>query len=289
MFFTPVPAIAGKHSARLMTAQTVAPFGNIQGLLGHDPRSPWKSAPAEVRQVYEQVQRKTDKERKTRLRSFILDRMVQEEGNWVGGLPSIAIGIQNPQEFEPHDLKKPEAGVVQLDTSPTNLRIMIDGLGRISSAMDALDDPAVPSALKEKLRRLYIPVTLYMPHLGQKPLTVDELGQLFHDFNVLQATVSKGMAIDLDKSDIYVRLAERLSDQKVFIDHGGVDHRGGATARRGALVTKMTLVKVIRAAVEGPGSHVDHYTDVVNTPHLEWGNITEHEQRLTDYFSLIAK
>jgi hypothetical protein len=201
VFELPVPAIAGKHSDRLMTAQTIAPFGHIQQLLGHDPRSPWKSVAPELREVYEKVQRKTDKERKTKLRSYILDRMVRRR-TWIGGLPAVAIAVQFPQEFDPSDPKHPEAGFLRMDTSPTNLRVMIDGIARVSAALDTLADREAPQELKEALQGLYIPVTLYMPHVGQDPLSLEELGQLFHDFNVLQATVSKGTAIDLDRSDV---------------------------------------------------------------------------------------
>lgn len=288
MFYTPVPAIAGKHSDRLMLAQTIAPLGDIRTLLGHDPRSPWKSAPVEIREVYEQVQRKTDKERKNKLRSYVLDRMVQT-GAWIGGLPAIAIGIQHPQEFKPHDPATPQAGFLQLNASPTNLKILIDGLGRTSSALDMLDDPTIPEPTKEELRKLHVAVTIYMPHPGAKPLTIDEMGQLFHDFNVLQATVGKGMAIDLDKSDIYVQLAERLGHHAVLVEHGGVDQRGANSPRKGMLVTKIALVKAIRAAIEGPGSHVDHYTDNVSAPKLTGSNISEHEAGFSDYLSIIAK
>lgn len=288
VFYTPVPAVTGKHSDRLVVAQTIAPLGNIQSLLGHDPRSPWKNAPAEVRLVYEQVQRKTDKDRKQRLRAYYQDRMATPHA-WIGGLPAIAIGIQNPQDFEPYDPKRPEAGVLQVDTAPTNLRIMIDGIGRASAALDMLDDPTVPETVKEVLRKLHIAVSMYMPQAGQTPLTVDEMGQLFHDFNVLQASVGKGMAIDLDKSDVYVRLAERLGVHDVFKSNGGMDQRGSNSPRKGCLVTKITVVKFIRAGVEGPGSHVDHYTDSVATPNLTYGNMTLHEQRLADYLSTIAK
>jgi len=287
MFQIPVPVIAGKHSNHLFAAQTISPLGDIQSLLGHDPRSPWKSAPDEIRRVYETVQRKTDRERKTKLQSYLIDRMTR--GGWIGGLPSIAIGVQNPQKFVANDELKPEAGTLYLDTAPENLRILFDGLGRVSTAMDTLQDPTVPEELKKALRQLYLPVTLYLPNPEGAPLTIDQLGQMFHDFNVLGQTVGKGMAIDLDKSDIYVQLAERMSSASVFSSFGGVDNRGSASPRKDKLVTKMSLVKMIRAAVEGPGSHVDHYTDRVAQPKLLWGNISEHQHLLLDYLTSISK
>jgi DndB-like DNA-sulfur modification-associated protein len=286
MFEIPVPVIAGKHSKRLFAAQTISPLGSIQSLLGHDPRAPWKSLPSEIRAIYEQVQRKTDRERKTKLQHYLVDRM-STESMWIGGLPAIAIGVQNPMTFKPHDPDRPQAGLLYLDTAPENKRILFDGLGRVSTAMDIFDDVNVADAMKVDLRNLCIPVTIYLPNPGEKPLLLDELGQMFHDFNVLGAPVGKGTAIDLDKSDIYVKLAERLSSSRVFSDHGGVDNRGSATPRKGALVTKMTLVKMIRAAVEGPGSHVDHYTDAVKDPHLSGPNFSEHNSRLDGYLSVI--
>lgn len=288
MFQIPVPVIAGKHSDRLFAAQTVSPLGDIQSLLGHDPRSPWKSAPPEVREVYETVQRKTDKERKVKLQSYLIDRM-SRKGAWIGGLPAIAIGVQNPQKFQSTDPARPESGTLFLDTSPENLRILFDGLGRVSTAMDALADQSVSPETKKVLRELYVPVTIYLPNPGGEPLSIGELGQMFHDFNVLGQNVGKGMAIDLDKSDIYVQMSERMSSASVFMNYGGVDNRGSATPRKGTLVTKMSLVKMIRAAVEGPGSHVDHYTDSVLKPQLTWDNFSEHQIRMIDYLTVISE
>jgi hypothetical protein len=68
-----------------------------------------------------------------------------------------------------------------------------------------------------------------------------------------------------------------------------VDQRGATAPRKGAVVTKITLTKAVRAGVEGPGSHVDHYSDAVASPHLTLGNLGEHEHRLADYFTKIAR
>jgi DGQHR domain-containing protein len=289
VFQIPIPVIVGKHSDRLFVAQTVSPLGNIQALLGHDPRSPWKTVSEEIRSVYEKIQRKTDKERKTKLQSYLIDRMVQRK-SLVGGLPAIAIGVQNSQVYKPHNPDDPsqkEAGTLLLDTDPNNRRILFDGLGRVSTWMDALEDKTIPQDVRERLKNLYIPVTLYLPHAGAEPLSIAELGQMFHDFNVLASPVGKGMAIDLDKSDTYVQLVERLQLAPAIVNNGGIDSRGSSTPRKNALMTKMTLVKMVRAAIEGPGSHVDHYTDAVVKPRLEYSNMQEHVVRLTDYLSTI--
>lgn len=286
MFQIPVPVIAGKHSDRLLVVQTVSPLGNIQALLGHDPRSPWKTVTEDIREIYEKIQRKTDKERKAKLQSYMIDRMVRR--SWIGGLPAIAIGVENPQVFKPLDPEHPEAGTLLLDTAPNNRRVLFDGLGRVSTWMDALEDKTISETLKSGLRSLYIPVTLYLPHAGAEPLSIEELGQMFHDFNVLGAAVGKGLAIDLDQSDVYVRLVDELAKAEDISNFGGVDNRGSSTPRKGALMTKMTLVKMVRGAIEGPGSHVDHYTDAVAQPRLSLANLTEHVSQLADYLSIIS-
>lgn len=48
------------------------------------------------------------------------------------------------------------------------------------------------------------PVTFYAPTAGV--IALEQLGQLFHDFNFLQTRVSASQAIALDKSDIYMQL-----------------------------------------------------------------------------------
>jgi hypothetical protein len=73
----------------------------------------------------------------------------------------------------------------------------------------------------------------------------------------------------LDHSDPYVLLANELAVAPVFANHGGLDHRS-QSLKKGSdkIATKISIVKFLRAALEGPGSHVDHYTDQLDKPNL---------------------
>ena len=94
-----------------------------------------------------------------------------------------------------------------VDISPTNVRILIDGLARVTGAMDLADDHQ-----GDNLDSFLFPVTIYVPAPGTKQLSWQEMGQLFHDFNFRVQPVSIKHAIALDTSDIYIALARRLAE-----------------------------------------------------------------------------
>ena len=111
----PVPAIRG-HFGResLYTFQTQVRPEQIINLLGHDPRHDnWKKLPADLKQLYEKVQRKTTKNRRESVEGYLEDRLVTFQTP--GGFPSLCIGMTNPPEFEPGDKRPVATGVVTGD------------------------------------------------------------------------------------------------------------------------------------------------------------------------------
>jgi hypothetical protein len=64
-------------------------------LLGHDPRSKnWKRLPDDLRQIYEYLQRKTDKNRRESIAAYIEERL-GPDSIAIGAFPAISIAFSN--------------------------------------------------------------------------------------------------------------------------------------------------------------------------------------------------
>ena len=111
---------------------------------------------------------------------------------------------------------------------------------------------------------------LVTPVGGEGELSLEQLGQIFHDMNVLSTPVGKGQAVDLDRSDLYIQTANEVAKLPVIKAHGGCDTRAMSISKKsGVWTTKTILLKSVRAAAEGPGSHVDHIRDTLPDPFLK--------------------
>src|SRR5262249_31412598 len=97
----PVPCVQGFFGPRLVAYSTQIPPKQLVNLLGHDPRSKnWKRLPDEQRQIYEFLQRKTDKNRREGVTGYIEERF-GENSIAIGAFPAISIAFQQPTEFVP--------------------------------------------------------------------------------------------------------------------------------------------------------------------------------------------
>jgi len=284
----PVPAVRGRYGDRIDIFSTTISVSEIYTLLGHDPRSnKWKVLPEELRSTYEKLQRKTTKARRESTERYITHR-IGPKSYCIGAFPAIAIGVSEPQEFKPawpDDPDRENFGTLMFVATPENRRILLDGLGRVSAAMDLWLDSSQPEEIRRFAGSMSLPVTIFAGTKERGELTIEHLGQLFHDFNVLGVPVSKGQAIDLDHSDIYIGLVNSLADLPVFKNNGGIDHRAtklGVNSKN--LAVKSALLKFARAAMEGPGAHVDHIRDQIDNPNLTpdtlWDAITSIEDFL---------
>jgi hypothetical protein len=138
-------------------------------------------------------------------------------------------------------------GYLNIDIAPTNFRVLIDGLARVTGALDEGDE-----GHGDLLDNFMFPVTIYVPRPGTKPFTWKEMGQLFHDFNFRVHPVSKQLAVALDTSDLYIALANKLAECPVFKEHGGVaERRASLGGKSTELVVQTVLVRAVRGACEG--------------------------------------
>lgn len=264
-----LPAIRCSQTTRADVYQTALNVHDLVPYLlnGYDPRSfNWKQLPSRVQSMYEKLQRKTSPSRRTAMRSYILRRM-SPDSYWIGAIPPIVVGMQLPQKFEPSSDDE-LMGQLRITTRLNCPNILLDGLGRITGFLDIMYDETLPQKIREWAGEAVIPVMIVSPK-GSNELSLEEIGQLFHDMNVLTVPVSRGQAVDLDQSDLYIRVVNEIGKLPVLIDNGGCDPRGVQISKKsGVWTTKTVLLKVVRAAAEGPGAHVDHIRDEINDAFL---------------------
>jgi hypothetical protein len=227
----PVPAIRGEFGPALQTFQTQILPRDVIHVLGHDPRGAnWARLSKDYRQIYEYLQRKTTKGRREGTAYYIEDR-IDGVGEMPRAFPAIAIGIIKPPRFESAKdicgLHK-DVGTLQLDLSEANKRILLDGLARLTGALDY-------EARSSKSELFTFPLTSYAPSDKHGELSVQEPGQLLPDFNFLQTPVSTNHAIALDQSDLYGKLANNLSKDDVIAKNGGALR---ARCLRGAKISR---------------------------------------------------
>lgn len=253
-------AMRGKHGPRLVTYATQINPLDVTIVLGHDPRSDRRRflTDHKLAELYDYMQRKTTASRRDAIRLYIEDRLFPGS-TLVGGFPAISIAVQYPIEAEEIDRMLPGVVNMSIDTGMQNKRVALDGLGRISGAL-ALVDLALSGELsdqqsqelQEVIKELSLPCVFYSPQPGQTPLTQEEMGQLFHDFNFKVTPVSAKDAIALDKSDPYIRATYMLAASSKAISTYGMDVKSASLGSKSkAIVVQPVLLRFIRGAVEG--------------------------------------
>jgi DGQHR domain-containing protein len=281
---TPVPCIQGTFGDRLVSYTTQASPKQILNLLGHDPRSKnWKRLPDDLRQIYEYLQRKTDKNRRESIAAYIEDRL-GPDNIAIGAFPAISIAFQKPIEFIPYGGSIQNAvGNLMVDISPSNIRVLIDGLGRVTGALELGDE-----GQEALLDRFQFPITIYAPAPNGKALSWKEMGQLFHDFNFRVQPVSKQLAIALDTSDVYIALAGKLADCSFISENGGVAERSASLGSKSTnLLIQTLLVRTVRGACEGRKFQEADLTSV-ETPNLTKDTFNSLLSSIDSFFSAFA-
>lgn len=253
-------AMIGLHGPRLATFATQINPLDITIVLGHDPRSERRRYLNDQKlvELYSYMQRKTSASRRDSIRHYIEDRLFPDS-NLVGGFPAICIAVQHPIEFEEIDSNFQGVVNMSIDTGVHNKRVALDGLGRITGALSLVDLalggellPDQAADLQKALEQISIPCVFYAPRPGQQPLTQDEIGQLFHDFNFKVSPVSAKDAIALDKSDPYIRATEFLAQNVENIRRYGMEKKAASLGSKStAIVVQPILLRFIRAALEG--------------------------------------
>lgn len=244
----PVPAIQGKFGDKLYSYQTQLKTLSIREILRHDPRSKnWKNLSPELKEIYQNLQRKTTKKRREGTARYIKERFGPDNFA-IGAFPAISIGFTKPLKFQPYNDPNIDRDIGELiiDLDDENIRILLDGLARYTGAMEVYEENG-----KEIADSFTFPVTIYVPQEGFS-LSVKELGQLFHDFNFLISPIAKNQALALDQGNIYIALCRQLAQTEVIRENGGVEERAASLGSKStALVAQQVFLKFVRGACEG--------------------------------------
>lgn len=241
----PIGAVQGFFGKRIATYTTQIRPLEIKRVLGHDPRSKnWKMLPKSTQEIYERIQRPTTKDRREGVAAYIEQRFGARQG--VGAFPSISIGITQPSRFDPMSAG---SAIGTLHLEEEGERILLDGLGRVSGCLDLAEESSEGLAL---VKSIVLPVTFYLPTSDSDPLTVQELGQLFMDFNFRVHPVPARVAMSLDQSDIYISLTNQLAKEPFIARHGGMEVRAASLGKKStALVVQANLLRAVRGACDG--------------------------------------
>lgn len=254
----PVPCIRGEHGPDLNIFQTTINPGDLEQFLGHDPRGEyWKLLPDDLRKMYEYLQRKTSAQRRHGTARYTIDRLGPDR-YYIGGYPAISVGMTSAARFvsmsERDSNIDPDVGIVYVDLSSRNTRVLLDGLARVAGVLDICDNDK-----EGKFAHGFtFAVTVFAPKESRGDLNLEELGQLFHDMNFKQTSVSKAHALALDRSDIHTILTNEIGDLPVILRAGGMEVRASSLGKKStAIVVQQVLRRFVRGATEGKAAQMD--------------------------------
>jgi len=293
-----LPSIQGQFGPRLLTYATQLPPGSLETVLGHDPRSKhWKRLPDDLEQLYKHLQRATKTARMEALIRYARFRFTDSD-LICGAFPAISVAVQQPQQFEPlAGSQNRGAGLLHFDLSARNRRVVVDGLARASAAITLVEWSESTDLFdgdREEFRALLktftLPVVFYMPPPGGPPLTVDEMQQLFHDFNFRVTPVPARIAIALDHSDLYITVANKIGASALIQRLGGMERRAASLGQKStAMVVQQNLVRFARAAAEGESFIEAKGTSELENPRLQEETMTDFEDRAIRFLTALVE
>jgi DGQHR domain-containing protein len=278
-----IAAVQGAYGHRLATYATQISPRSLEAFLGHDPRSRyWKKLDPELEDIYSQLQRTTTPDRLRAIQMYIRKRFTQQ-AVILGAFPAISVAVKRHLRFDPYPDANNDlagAGTLHLDLDKSNGRIVLDGLARVSGVIELVElanhetlSDEERKALNDLLDQFSLPLVIFAPRSGDRPLDLREMRQLFADFNFKQTSISPTMAMARDSSDIYIEATRRLAERDVVKSHGGMETKSASLgAKSTALVVLQNLVRFMRGAAEG-----DRFTEA--KPNVD---MDENSRRLTE-------
>ncbi len=290
----PVPCIRGPSGPHLQAFQTMCQPSQLISLLGHDPRSSnWKTLPAPLREAYEEYQRKTKPARAEGIDKYITERL-SPSSKIVGAFPSLSIGLTEAPRFEAVHSRAgvtiaqgveldESVGTLYLDIGTKHLRMLLDGLARLTGAMEQVD-------LGRDIDGWFaFPLTIFAPTVQRGTLLPAELGQLFFDFNYRVTRVSPSLALEMDQAGIYSQIVEWLKDQPVVCDNGGMQQSGASLGKKStALVVRRVLHGFVTAAAEGEKALQGAKSEEIRNPRTNGENVDDVRERIGNFLSRLA-
>jgi len=293
-----IPAIQGQFGPRVVTYTTQMPIGAIETILGHDPRSGnWKRLPDDLAYIYNHLQRATTKARLASIVRYIRYRFI-ERPVVLGAFPAISVAVQNPTPFKAYEgIPDTGVGVLEFDLSRRNNRILVDGLGRVGAGLDLIEMAEradLSDVAREGLQRLLgefaLPVVFYVPAPDTPPFTLEEMQQLFHDFNFKVTPVKESVAIALDHSDVYIGLTNRLGRSPVIQSQGGMEFKSSSLGKKStAIVVQQNLLRFVRGGAEGERFLEGTNKSELPDPNLTEDTLDEFEEKMESFLASIVE
>jgi len=184
--------------------------------------------------------------------------------------------------------------------------MIIDGLGRITAALDILDEvndagdnPRRSEAALKRLNSFQFPCTIFTARAPGQTLTTEDFQQLFHDFNYLATPIGKDHAINLDHSNIHVSVARRLGEIDVIKKNGGMKLRMPEVEARGRkpvnkkkseapLISLAEMIVFVRTATEGQECGIKPFREAPIDPVLSVTNADGFTRDLARFLEIIS-
>lgn len=290
----PILCLRGGSGPNLQFFQTVCPPSQLISLLGHDPRSNnWKTLPAHLRDAYSDYQRKTMPSRSETIERYVRDRL-SPKSKLVGGFPSLSIGLTEVPSFEPISQRAgvqiaqgipidDSLGTLYLDIGARHLRMLLDGLARLTGAMELFDEG-------EDIDRWFtFGLTIYAPTPEKGNITTAELGQLFFDYNYRTVRIPPSLALEMDQAGLYSQIVEWLKDQPVIRENGGMQQSGSSLGKKStALVVRRVLHGFVTIAAEGEKALQGTKSQEIRNPKTTEDNIEIVRERICEFLSRFA-
>jgi hypothetical protein len=290
----PISCIRGPSGPHLQSFQTMCQPSQLISLLGHDPRSSnWKSLPAPLRAAYEGYQRKTKPARAEGIDKYINERLAPG-AKIVGAFPSLSIGLTEAPRFEPFRARAgivisegvevdDSLGTLYLDIGTKHLRMLLDGLARLTGAMEQVDSG------RDIDGWFSFPLTIFAPTAQRGTLSPAELGQLFFDFNYRVTRVSPSLALEMDQAGIYSQIVEWLKEQPVIRANGGMEQSGASLGKKStALVVRRVLHGFVTAAAEGEKALQGAKSEEIRNPRTTPENVDDVRERIGGFLADFA-
>ena len=287
-----IACIRGKSGPHLQSFQAVCPPSQLISLLGHDPRST-KGLPLHLREAYERYQRRTRTSRSESIQKYITESLAPSSQR-VGGFPGLSVGLTEVPNFDPlRELAGVEispgvdlagnVGVLHLDIGAKHNRMLLDGLGRLSAAMEFVDQG------QDIDEWISFPITIFAPTADKGSISFGDLGQLFHDYNYLAARISPTQALELDQASPYAQILEWLKDQPVIRENGGMQVSGASLGKKStALVVLRFLLGFVTIAAEGEKALQGAKNERVRNPRTNPDNMADVRQRIGGFLTQFA-
>ena len=263
---TLIPAIRGGFGSHLTTFQAQIHPNNLCPLLGHDPRQ--KQQNPDIQKIYSTLPMK---DKYTQGLSDYINGFYSQN---MGAFPAISIGMTQSCVFKEFP-DVTEVGNLHLELSDANTRVILDGLSRVRAAMNS---QVVDSFL--------FPVTFFAPSKGV--LTIDQLRQLFYEFNFLKTKMPAHSGISLDRLNLYLNVTNALGTSTLLKTYGGMEKTDSLGTKSTALVASRVLLRFVRGACEGRNFQENGRQQSANNPNLTLDNEKDISAKLEHFIDVLA-